>query len=61
VFERFYSLPRPATGRRSSGLGLPFVREVARLHGGSIDLTPGMGGGTVARLWLPVDGAAAAH
>ncbi len=60
VFERFYSLPRPATGRRSSGLGLPFVREVARLHGGSIDLMPGMGGGTVARLWLPVDGAATA-
>ncbi|PTT42525.1 two-component system sensor histidine kinase CreC, partial [Stenotrophomonas sp. HMWF022] len=32
VFERFYSLARPGTGRRSSGLGLPFVQEVARLH-----------------------------
>jgi two-component system sensor histidine kinase CreC len=36
VFDRFYSLPRPATGRKSTGLGLPFAREVARLHGGDI-------------------------
>ena len=35
LFARFYSLPRPATGRKSTGLGLPFVREVAQLHGGS--------------------------
>ncbi|CTP90046.1 sensory histidine kinase CreC [Xanthomonas translucens pv. phlei] len=38
VFEHFYSLPRPATGQRSSGLGLSFVREVARLHGGEASL-----------------------
>jgi two-component system sensor histidine kinase CreC len=35
IFERFYSLPRPASGRKSTGLGLPFVREVAQLHGGN--------------------------
>ncbi len=34
VFERFYSLPRASTGRKSSGLGLAFVQEIARLHGG---------------------------
>lgn len=34
VFERFYSLPHPATGRKSSGLGLCFVREAAELHNG---------------------------
>jgi len=34
VFERFYSLPRPDGGRKSSGLGLNLAREVARLHGG---------------------------
>ncbi len=30
--ERFYSLPRPATGKKSTGLGLNFVQEVAALH-----------------------------
>ena len=35
VTERFYSLPRPATGRKSTGLGLNFVQEVADLHGGA--------------------------
>ena len=34
LFDRFYSLPRPATGKKSTGLGLALVREVARLHGG---------------------------
>jgi two-component system, OmpR family, sensor histidine kinase CreC len=53
VFERFYSLPRPATGARSSGLGLPFVREVARLHGGNAILVNGEAGGAVATLQLP--------
>jgi two-component system sensor histidine kinase CreC len=36
LFERFYSLPRPDTGRKSTGLGLAFVRETAQLHGGTI-------------------------
>jgi len=38
VFERFYSLPRPGTDRKSSGLGLNFAREVAIQHGGSLSL-----------------------
>lgn len=53
VFERFYSLARPQTGQRSSGLGLPFVREVARLHGGEATLDNRDGGGAVATLRLP--------
>ncbi|MCC8555211.1 ATP-binding protein, partial [Xanthomonas hortorum] len=53
VFERFYSLARPHTGQRSSGLGLPFVREVARLHGGEVALGNREGGGAVAVLKLP--------
>lgn len=36
VSERFYSLPRPATGRKSTGLGLNFVAEVMQLHGGQL-------------------------
>ena len=38
VFERFYSLQHPATGRKSSGLGLCFVREAVELHRGTIAL-----------------------
>ncbi|KAB7770146.1 two-component system sensor histidine kinase CreC [Xanthomonas maliensis] len=53
VFERFYSLARPHTGQRSSGLGLPFVREVARLHGGGVALSNRAGGGVAAVLRLP--------
>ncbi|MEA5666904.1 two-component system sensor histidine kinase CreC [Stenotrophomonas sp. MH1] len=53
VFERFYSLARPGTGQRSSGLGLPFVAEVARLHGGQAGLRNAPEGGAEARLLLP--------
>lgn len=38
VFERFYSLPRPDSGTKSTGLGLSVVREIAHLHGGEIRL-----------------------
>lgn len=38
VFDKFYSLDRPDTGKKSSGLGLPFVKEVVHLHGGTIAL-----------------------
>lgn len=50
VFERFYSLPRPDNGSRSSGLGLCFVAEVATLHGGEAALENRNGGGAVASL-----------
>jgi two-component system sensor histidine kinase CreC len=53
VFERFYSLPRPGGGSRSSGLGLPFVAQVAALHRGRVELRDRQGGGTVAELSLP--------
>jgi two-component system, OmpR family, sensor histidine kinase CreC len=38
IFDRFYSLARPSTGKKSSGLGLCFAREVAHLHGGTVTL-----------------------
>ena len=50
VFERFYSLPRPGGGSRSSGLGLCFVAQVASLHGGRAMLTNRPGGGAIATL-----------
>ena len=36
--ERFYSLPRPVSGRKSTGLGLNFVEEVMKLHGGTLQI-----------------------
>nr|WP_288452307.1 two-component system sensor histidine kinase CreC [uncultured Pseudomonas sp.] len=42
--ERFYSLARPTTGRKSTGLGLNFVQEVAQLHGASLDIANVEGG-----------------
>lgn len=53
IFERFYSLPRP-DGDKSTGIGLPFVREVASLHGGSITVRNREGGGACAELRLPL-------
>ncbi len=54
VFERFYSLPRLDSGKKSSGLGLCFVKEVAQLHGGSVELTNREGAaGAKAMLILP--------
>ena len=38
LFERFYSLPRPASGRKSSGLGLAIVKEIITLHDGEINI-----------------------
>ncbi len=54
IFERFYSLARPGTQRKSSGLGLPFVKEVAALHGGEVELRNLTEGGVEARLSLPL-------
>jgi two-component system sensor histidine kinase CreC len=54
IFDRFYSLPRPDTGRKSSGLGLSIVREIARLHGGEVTLENRPEGGARAELTLPV-------
>jgi len=53
VFEKFYSLARPHSQRKSTGLGLPFVREIAELHGGRVTLRNAEGGGALAVLSLP--------
>jgi two-component system sensor histidine kinase CreC len=54
--ERFYSLPRPLTGKKSTGLGLNFVQEVAALHRGSLALHNSPAG-VVASLAFPRYGA----
>ena len=54
LFDRFYSLPRPATGKKSTGLGLALVREVARLHGGEAGFDNDPEGGGLAWIQLPL-------
>jgi two-component system sensor histidine kinase CreC len=54
VFERFYSLQRPDSGHKSSGLGLSIVREAAVLHGGSATLENREPGGALATILLPL-------
>ncbi|MNN28152.1 Sensor protein CreC [compost metagenome] len=50
--ERFYSLPRPDSGRKSTGLGLNFVEEVVKLHGGTLSIG-NVDGGVQATVRLP--------
>jgi len=59
TFDRFYSLPRPGSPHKGTGLGLPLVMEAAKLHGGTAMLenipTGGGGGGCRATLILKKD------
>ena len=55
IFERFYSLPRKGSGRKSTGLGLPFVQEVMELHGGRVSVRNATDGhGVISRLQFPL-------
>jgi two-component system sensor histidine kinase CreC len=56
VFEKFYSLARPHSRKKSTGLGLSFVKEIASLHRGKVELgnrPEGQDSGASAVLWLP--------
>ncbi|SHN04077.1 two-component system, OmpR family, sensor histidine kinase CreC [Pseudomonas asturiensis] len=53
--ERFYSLPRPDSGRKSTGLGLNFVEEVVQLHAGEMQIG-NVEGGVEVRLILSGEG-----
>lgn len=54
VFEKFYSLARPHSQKKSTGLGLAFVKEIAALHRGRIELGNAPRGGALATLTLPL-------
>ncbi|HWT26028.1 MAG TPA: ATP-binding protein [Solirubrobacteraceae bacterium] len=56
VFDRFYRVDR-ARGRGGSGLGLAICDEIARAHGGRIDVAGEEGRGSTFSLTLPRDGA----
>jgi signal transduction histidine kinase len=48
LFRPFFT-----TKERGTGLGLALAKKVAEAHGGTLELLPREGGGTVARLTLP--------
>lgn len=52
IFDKFYSLPRPNSQNKSTGLGLNFVQQVAKLHGGNVTLQNHADGGAIAVLTL---------
>ena len=52
LFERFFSLPRPNGTPKSTGLGLPLVREIATLHDGKVSLDNAADGGAIATLTI---------
>ncbi|HEX6704377.1 MAG TPA: two-component system sensor histidine kinase CreC [Albitalea sp.] len=54
VFEKFYSLARPQSRKKSTGLGLSFVKEIAELHHGKVALVNAFDGGAIATLTLPL-------
>ena len=54
IFERFYSLKRPESGRKSSGLGLSLVREIVLLHGGEISISSSAPTGTRVKIIFPL-------
>jgi signal transduction histidine kinase len=55
VFERFHrSEGAAALHPQGSGLGLPLARAIARAHGGEVTVERRTGGGTLARLRLPL-------
>lgn len=54
VFNKFFSLQRPDTGKKSTGLGLNFVKEVAVLHGGDVRLENMEGHGCRAVMEIPI-------
>ena len=53
-FTRASAARARSDGAAGAGLGLAIVDRIARLHGGSLDLLPRDGGGTVARVRLPL-------
>ncbi|MFK8111807.1 MAG: sensor histidine kinase [Rubripirellula sp.] len=57
VFEKFYrGSSIRESDQRGNGLGLAFAREIAKLHGGEIELQSTAGEGCVFTMRLPVGG-----
>jgi two-component system sensor histidine kinase CreC len=53
VLNKFFSLPRPGSNKKSSGLGLALVSEIMKLHQGEILIESQEGKGTCVQLIFP--------
>jgi PAS domain S-box-containing protein len=58
VFEPFFTTKPSGCG---TGLGLPTARNIVERHGGTLQLQPGLGGGTRAIVRLPLLPVSASH
>jgi len=55
VFSRFHQVEKDFTGQQEGmGLGLPFVKKVAELHGGHASLRSSLGEGTTVTVTFPL-------
>lgn len=54
IFDKFFSLERPKSGKKSTGLGLSFVKEVIQLHQGAITVS-NENNKTTFKINLPLD------
>ena len=55
VFDRFYRADRARTGSTHHvGLGLTLVQSIARLHGGTVEISSDLGRGTVVTFQFPL-------
>ena len=54
IFDRFYSLARPASQKKSSGLGLCFVKQITDLHHGKITVENQQDAGVLVTVILPL-------
>ncbi|OGY98845.1 MAG: hypothetical protein A2855_01575 [Candidatus Liptonbacteria bacterium RIFCSPHIGHO2_01_FULL_57_28] len=61
IFEPFYRSDKSLhMYQQGAGLGLPLVREIAKRHGGSIDIQSSLGKGTMITISIPLAPAAKA-
>jgi hypothetical protein len=56
IFEKFHRAKNASSGRRieGTGIGLSFVRELVRGHGGDVTVESEMGKGSIFRVKLPL-------